>query len=119
MIVAAAGNAKVLWYLTRGLGVGALLLLTASIALGVLTTVGWRSPRWPRFATAGLHCTRCRDLHELSVEVAAGAGAVLLTEESLTAPGISRLLAVVHEQPSWSQLPVVLLMRGGARSESA
>ncbi|HJT33033.1 MAG TPA: hybrid sensor histidine kinase/response regulator [Pirellulales bacterium] len=70
-------------------------------------------------ATAGLHCTRCRDLDELSVEVAAGAGAVLLTEESLTAPGIGQLLRVIHEQPSWSQLPVVLLMRGGAHSESA
>jgi hypothetical protein len=55
VIVAAAANTKVLWYLTRGLGVGALLLLTASIVLGVLTTVGWRSPRWPRFVTAGLH----------------------------------------------------------------
>lgn len=55
MIVAVASNGKMLWYLTRGLGVGALLLLTASIALGVLTTAGWRSPRWPRFATAGLH----------------------------------------------------------------
>jgi len=55
VIVAAAANTKVLWYLTRGLGVGALLLLTASIVLGVLTTVGWKSPRWPRFATAGLH----------------------------------------------------------------
>src|SRR5439155_14665993 len=55
MIVAAAGNARILWYLTRGLGVGALLLLTASVALGVLTASRWRSPRWPRFATAGLH----------------------------------------------------------------
>jgi hypothetical protein len=55
MIVAAAGNAKTFWYLTRGLGVAALLLLTASVALGVLTTVRWRSVRWPRFVTAGLH----------------------------------------------------------------
>ncbi len=63
MILAAAANTKVLWYLTRGLGVGALLLLTASIVLGVLTTVGWKSPRWPRFATAGLH----RNLTLLSI----------------------------------------------------
>lgn len=55
MILAAASNGKTLWFVTRGLGVGALLLLTASIALGVLTTAGWRSSRWPRFATAGLH----------------------------------------------------------------
>jgi len=55
VILAVAGNAKTFWYLTRGLGVAALLLLTASVALGVLTTVRWRSTRWPRFATAALH----------------------------------------------------------------
>ena len=33
-LVAATGNAKVFWYLTRGMGVGALVLLTASVALG-------------------------------------------------------------------------------------
>jgi methionine sulfoxide reductase heme-binding subunit len=55
MILAAASSGKTLWFLTRGLGVGALLLLTASIALGVLTTARWRSPKWPRFVTAGLH----------------------------------------------------------------
>lgn len=55
MILAVAANAKLLWYLTRGLGVCALLLLTLSVALGVTTTRGWRSPRWPRFATAALH----------------------------------------------------------------
>jgi len=54
-VVAAAGNAKVFWYLTRGMGVGALVLLTTSVALGVLTSVRWRSHRWPRFVTAGLH----------------------------------------------------------------
>lgn len=55
MILAAVGNAKILWYLTRGLGAGALVLLTVSIALGVLTTARWHSARWPRFVTAGLH----------------------------------------------------------------
>ncbi|HVX59697.1 MAG TPA: hybrid sensor histidine kinase/response regulator [Pirellulales bacterium] len=70
-------------------------------------------------ASAGLVCVRCRDLKELSVEIAAGAGALLLTEESLTAPGIDRLLAAINEQQSWSQLPVVMLMHGGAQSQSA
>jgi DMSO/TMAO reductase YedYZ heme-binding membrane subunit len=55
IVLAAAGNAKVFWYLTRGMGVGALILLTASVGLGVLTTVRWRSDQWPRFITAGLH----------------------------------------------------------------
>lgn len=70
-------------------------------------------------ASAGLVCVRCRDLKELSVEIAAGAGALLLTEESLTAPGIDRLLEAINEQQSWSQLPVVMLMHGGAQSQSA
>ena len=55
MILAAIAGGKTFWFVTRGLGVGALLLLTASVALGVLTTVRRRSVRWPRFITAGLH----------------------------------------------------------------
>jgi len=55
MILAAATNAKTLWYVTRGTGVVALLLLTASLVVGILTTSRWRSARWPRFASAGLH----------------------------------------------------------------
>jgi DMSO/TMAO reductase YedYZ heme-binding membrane subunit len=54
-VLAAAGNAKVFWYLTRGMGVGALILLTLSVALGVVTSIRWRSDRWPRFITSGLH----------------------------------------------------------------
>lgn len=51
----AATGTNLLWYLTRGAGVVSLLLLTASVVLGVMTTVRWLSPRWPRFVTAGLH----------------------------------------------------------------
>ncbi len=44
-----------LWYLTRGTGVVALALVTATVVLGVLATVGWESQRRPRFLTQGLH----------------------------------------------------------------
>ena len=54
-MIAVAGNAKTFWYLTRGTGIVALLLLTASIVLGVLTTSRWRTPRWPRFALSAVH----------------------------------------------------------------
>ena len=70
-------------------------------------------------SSAGLSCVVCRDLSGLSEEIADGAGAVLLTEEALTAPGIAQLVAVIQAQPSWSQLPIVLLMRGGAQSTVA
>jgi DMSO/TMAO reductase YedYZ heme-binding membrane subunit len=44
-----------LWYATRATGLVALLLLTASTLLGVLTAGRFASPRWPRFLTAGMH----------------------------------------------------------------
>src|ERR1700722_2307188 len=48
-------GAKALWYMTRGTGLVALVLLTASVLLGVLEVKRWSSTRWPRFVTAGLH----------------------------------------------------------------
>ena len=51
----AAANAQALWYLTRGTGLVALVLLTASVVLGIMETSEWSGPHWPRFLTAGLH----------------------------------------------------------------
>lgn len=54
-IVAAAGPSAY-WYLARGTGVVALLLLTASVVLGVLGSLRFAAaPRWPRFAIDTLH----------------------------------------------------------------
>jgi methionine sulfoxide reductase heme-binding subunit len=44
-----------LWYLTRATGLVALVLLTASMALGLLSSVRYQRPAWPRFVTSGLH----------------------------------------------------------------
>jgi methionine sulfoxide reductase heme-binding subunit len=43
------------WYLTRGTGVVALLLLTVGLVLGVMGPTGFRTIRLPRFAVSGLH----------------------------------------------------------------
>ena len=51
------------WYLTRGTGVVSLLLLTASVVLGIVGTVGFTAPRWPRFAIDSLH----RDISLLAI----------------------------------------------------
>ena len=48
-------TAHVLWYLTRATGLVALVLLTATIVLGIIGTARAASPRWPRLLTAGLH----------------------------------------------------------------
>jgi hypothetical protein len=44
-----------LWYTTRATGLIALLLITASVVLGLLTSVRFARPNWPRFVTVGLH----------------------------------------------------------------
>jgi sulfoxide reductase heme-binding subunit YedZ len=54
MSILAAGPSP-FWYLTRGAGTVAMLLLTASVALGIVDLSRWRSDRWPRFLTDALH----------------------------------------------------------------
>lgn len=54
-LVAAAVGTKTLWYATRGTGVVALLLLTASVVLGTLSSARWRTVTLPRFLVGGLH----------------------------------------------------------------
>lgn len=44
-----------LWYATRATGLTALVLLTLSVVLGILTSVRFARPAWPRFVTVGLH----------------------------------------------------------------
>jgi len=55
MLIAAASNGKALWYLTRGTGLVTMVLLSASVALGVAETNRWSRPAFPRFVTATLH----------------------------------------------------------------
>jgi DMSO/TMAO reductase YedYZ heme-binding membrane subunit len=45
----------VLWYVDRGSGLAALMLLTTSVVLGVVSSSRLHSPRWPRFALSDLH----------------------------------------------------------------
>ena len=44
-----------LWYTTRATGLVALVLLTGSMALGLLSSVRFSRVAWPRFVTLGLH----------------------------------------------------------------
>jgi hypothetical protein len=53
--VPAAHGSTALWYLTRGSGMVALLLLSATVVLGIVASVGWTAQRWPRFVSQGLH----------------------------------------------------------------
>jgi len=56
-------SSHALWYAARGTGVSALVLFTATVALGVAALSRMTGTRWPRFLTQGLH----RNLSLLSV----------------------------------------------------
>jgi len=48
-------NSQVWWFATRATGIAALVLLTASMVLGILTSSRYARPKLPRFVTMGLH----------------------------------------------------------------
>lgn len=56
VITAAVGtNSRALWYLTRGFGLIDLVLLTATMVMGLTQVVRYARPGWPRFVVAALH----------------------------------------------------------------
>jgi hypothetical protein len=55
VLLGAVSNGKALWYLTRSTGLVALVLLTATVVLGVVASVGWTTERWPRFLSQDIH----------------------------------------------------------------
>jgi hypothetical protein len=57
MLLAASvtGNSRALWYLTRGFGLVALILLTVTMVLGLTQAVRFARPGWPRFVVSALH----------------------------------------------------------------
>ncbi len=65
MLMTASANGRALWYLTRSTGFVSLVILTAVVVLGIMSTAGWSSRTWPRFVTQGLH----RNLTVLSLAV--------------------------------------------------
>ena len=48
-------STQILWFATRGAGIVSLLLFTAVVVLGVMTSVRWQARQWPRFLTAEVH----------------------------------------------------------------
>ncbi|HEY6429539.1 MAG TPA: ferric reductase-like transmembrane domain-containing protein, partial [Acidimicrobiales bacterium] len=54
--LAAVGHGSTaLWYLTRATGLVALMMLSATVVIGVVASVGWTSERWPRFLSQSVH----------------------------------------------------------------
>ena len=65
---------------------------------------------------AGIECIALKNLHELNEELGNGAGALLMTDEAFADSGIGGLVDALENQPSWSDIPIVIMMRGAAES---
>jgi signal transduction histidine kinase len=61
---------------------------------------------------AGIACLDARDLDGLIGRIRDGVDAALVTEEALSPVGVDDLLAALADQPSWSDLPLLMLLAG-------
>jgi signal transduction histidine kinase/ActR/RegA family two-component response regulator len=66
---------------------------------------------------AGIRAEQCADAAELADKAGAGAGAIVLAEEAIARPAARQALQrLIDGQPSWSDLPVLLLSKVGSKS---
>ncbi len=65
-------------------------------------------------AGSGVACISCGTSEMALMELKAGAGAVIMAEEGLTLPEIAAWAIQISAQPSWSDLPLLLLTVSGA-----
>ncbi len=59
----------------------------------------------------------CPTIDDLVANVGAGAGLVIVVEETLSGPGLAALGVWANEQPAWSDLPFIILSPRSAASE--
>jgi signal transduction histidine kinase/CheY-like chemotaxis protein len=67
---------------------------------------------------AGITCQVCHSMDDTCIELARGAGAILLTEEALADPRLDDLADALAAQPPWSDISI-LLFAGTDRSQAA
>ncbi|MEO7252566.1 MAG: ATP-binding protein [Arenimonas sp.] len=67
---------------------------------------------------AGIATVVCSDMQALVAELSHGAGALLVAEEALSDVAAPELIRNLDEQPTWSDLPVLVLARKGANSRA-
>ena len=70
-------------------------------------------------AQAAVPCVVCENIDCLVRDMGEGASAVLLTEDVFTAKNSGALATAFEGQPVWSDMPAVILMRGGDLSRAA
>jgi signal transduction histidine kinase len=67
----------------------------------------------------GYKAQTCEFVDELSRQMVNSAGTLVLTEEALESPRVSQFLNMLEGQPSWSELPLIILTSGGESRRTA
>ena len=67
---------------------------------------------------AGIASLPCRSIQQLRDEIERGVGVILIAEEHLAEGGQEMLRRVLETQPDWSDLPILVLARQGADSNT-
>ncbi len=62
---------------------------------------------------AGMAAEITASVNELGENIAAGCGAVIIAEEVLSPSSAARLFGLLKEQPTWSDVPIILITTGG------
>lgn len=68
---------------------------------------------------SGFEAGICSDMAQLARSVEAGAAVAIVAEEALSGPSSDLLDATLAAQPSWSDLPIIILLAAGATLASS
>ena len=66
---------------------------------------------------AGLNPEGCRGVADVIAGLASTVGAVVLAEEALTPRAMSDLVAALDHQPTWSDIPIIIMTASGRMAE--
>ena len=67
-------------------------------------------------AESGVASTVCAAVTQVCAELQAGAGAAIITEESIAGDGLGLLAESLRRQPPWSDFPILMLMQAATSS---
>jgi PAS domain S-box-containing protein len=67
---------------------------------------------------ANLSAQACGDVAQLCHEFGRGCGAIILAEETLGQSSMSLFVQTLAGQPSWSDIPIILIISGGEASQT-
>jgi signal transduction histidine kinase len=89
------------------------------LRLLVLAPYGNDAPLTTRLLKeAGLEAQTCANIDALAAEIETGCGAIMIAEESLGAESLRVLIGALNRQPSWSDVPIILITSSSEASNA-